>query len=215
MENNTNNTNKENKTKPSLPKTLSAPIIKNMISFSEMMLFINLVTDTVLAEDKNGNITYYPENLDLYFNYWLIRFYTDYPIENKCADDELNIDVDKAYDLLMSDDFALNVFDLRHLSTQQKYIYDMINKTVENRLQMMYTQRYSLTDKALAELLNKVPTLLEKLTDKTIDIKPEDLKKLNEAIGKFGTKSGNEKLIKTMIESGLIERPVKKEVNNS
>ena len=211
MENNTNNTNKENKTKPSLPKTLSAPTIKNMISFSEMMLFINLVTDTVLAEDKNGNITYYPENLDLYFNYWLIRFYTDYPIENKCADDELNIDIDKAYDLLMSDDFALNVFDLRHLSTQQKYIYDMINKTVENRLQIMYTQRYSLTDKALAELLNKVPTLLEKLTDKTIDIKPEDLKKLNEAIGKFGTKSGNEKLIKTMIESGLIERPVKKE----
>ena len=211
MENNTNNTNKENKTKPSLPKTLSAPIIKNMISFSEMMLFINLVTDTVLAEDKNGNITYYPENLDLYFNYWLIRFYTDYPIENKCADDELNIDVDKAYDLLMSDDFALNVFDLRHLSTQQKYIYDMINKTVENRLQMMYTQRYSLTDKALAELLNKVPTLLEKLTDKTIDIKPEDLKKLNEAIGKFGTKSGNEKLIKTMIDMGLVERPVKKE----
>lgn len=211
MENNTNNTNKENKTKPSLPKTLSAPIIKNMISFSEMMLFINLVTDTVLAEDKNGNITYYPENLDLYFNYWLIRFYTDYPIENKCADDELNIDIDKAYDLLMSDDFALNVFDLRHLSTQQKYIYDMINKTVENRLQMMYTQRYSLTDKALAELLNKVPTLLEKLTDKTIDIKPEDLKKLNEAIGKFGTKSGNEKLIKTMIDMGLVERPVKKE----
>ena len=211
MENNTNNTNKGNKTKPSLPKTLSAPIIKNMISFSEMMLFINLVTDTVLAEDKNGNITYYPENLDLYFNYWLVRFYTDYPIEDKCADDELNIDVDKAYDLLMSDDFALNVFDLRHLSTQQKYIYDMINKTVENRLQMMYTQRYSLTDKALAELLNKVPALLEKLTDKTIDIKPEDLKKLNEAIGKFGTKSGNEKLIKTMIESGLIERPVKKE----
>ena len=211
MENNTNNTNKENKTKPSLPKTLSAPIIKNMISFSEMMLFINLVTDTVLAEDKNGNITYYPENLDLYFNYWLIRFYTDYPIENKCADDELNIDIDKAYDLLMSDDFALNVFDLRHLSTQQKYIYDMINKTVENRLQIMYTQRYSLTDKALAELLNKVPTLLEKLTDKTIDIKPEDLKKLNEAIGKFGTKSGNEKLIKTMIDMGLVERPVKKE----
>ncbi len=211
MENNTNNTNKENKTKPSLPKTLSAPIIKNMISFSEMMLFINLVTDTVLAEDKNGNITYYPENLDLYFNYWLIRFYTDYPIENKCADDELNIDVDKAYDLLMSDDFSLNVFDLRHLSTQQKYIYDMINKTVENRLQMMYTQRYSLTDKALAELLNKVPTLLEKLTDKTIDIKPEDLKKLNEAIGKFGTKSGNEKLIKAMIDMGLVERPVKKE----
>lgn len=211
MENNTNNTNKENKTKPSLPKTLSAPIIKNMISFSEMMLFINLVTDTVLAEDKNGNITYYPENLDLYFNYWLIRFYTDYPIENKCADDELNIDIDKAYDLLMSDDFALNVFDLRHLSTQQKYIYDMINKTVENRLQMMYTQRYSLTDKALAELLNKVPTLLEKLTDKTIDIKPEDLKKLNEAIGKFGTKSGNEKLIKTMIDMGLVERPVKKD----
>lgn len=211
MENNTNNTNKENKTKPSLPKTLSAPIIKNMISFSEMMLFINLVTDTVLAEDKNGNITYYPENLDLYFNYWLVRFYTDYPIEDKCADDELNIDVDKAYDLLMSDDFALNVLDLRHLSTQQKYIYDMINKTVENRLQMMYTQRYSLTDKALAELLNKVPTLLEKLTDKTIDIKPEDLKKLNEAIGKFGTKSGNEKLIKTMINMGLVERPVKKE----
>lgn len=211
MENNTNNTNKENKTKPSLPKTLSAPIIKNMISFSEMMLFINLVTDTVLAEDKNGNITYYPENLDLYFNYWLVRFYTDYPIEDKCADDELNIDVDKAYDLLMSDDFALNVLDLRHLSTQQKYIYDMINKTVENRLQMMYTQRYSLTDKALAELLNKVPTLLEKLTDKTIDIKPEDLKKLNEAIGKFGTKSGNEKLIKTMIQMGLVERPVKKE----
>lgn len=211
MENNTNNTNKENKTKPSLPKTLSAPIIKNMISFSEMMLFINLVTDTVLAEDKNGNITYYPENLDLYFNYWLIRFYTDYPIEDKCADDELNIDVDKAYDLLMSDDFALNVLDLRHLSTQQKYIYDMINKTVENRLQMMYTQRYSLTDKALAELLNKVPTLLEKLTDKTIDIKPEDLKKLNEAIGKFGTKSGNEKLIKAMIDMGLVERPVKKE----
>ena len=211
MENNTNNTNKENKTKPSLPKTLSAPTIKNMISFSEMMLFINLVTDTVLAEDKNGNITYYPENLDLYFNYWLIRFYTDYPIENKCADDELNIDVDKAYDLLMSDDFALNVFDLRHLSTQQKYIYDMINKTVENRLQMMYTQRYSLTDKALAELLNKVPTLLEKLTDKTIDIKPEDLKKLNEAIGKFGTKSGNEKLIKAMIDMGLVERPVKKD----
>lgn len=211
MENNTNNTNKGNKTKPSLPKTLSAPIIKNMISFSEMMLFINLVTDTVLAEDKNGNITYYPENLDLYFNYWLIRFYTDYPIENKCADDELNIDVDKAYDLLMSDDFALNVLDLRHLSTQQKYIYDMINKTVENRLQMMYTQRYSLTDKALAELLNKVPTLLEKLTDKTIDIKPEDLKKLNEAIGKFGTKSGNEKLIKTMIDMGLVERPVKKD----
>ena len=200
MENNTNNTNKENKTKPSLPKTLSTPIIKNMISFSEMMLFINLVTDTVLAEDKNGNITYYPENLDLYFNYWLIRFYTDYPIENKCADDELNIDVDKAYDLLMSDDFALNVFDLRHLSTQQKYIYDMTNKTVENRLQMMYTQRYSLTDKALAELLNKVPALLEKLTDKTIDIKPEDLKKLNESISKFGTKSGNEKLIKTMID---------------
>ena len=211
MENNTNNTNKENKTKPSLPKTLSTPIIKNMISFSEMMLFINLVTDTVLAEDKNGNITYYPENLDLYFNYWLIRFYTDYPIENKCADDELNIDIDKAYDLLMSDDFALNVFDLRHLSTQQKYIYDMINKTVENRLQMMYTQRYSLTDKALAELLNKVPTLLEKLTDKTIDIKPEDLKKLNEAVGKFGTKSGNEKLIKAMIDMGLVERPVKKE----
>lgn len=211
MENNTNNTNKENKTKPSLPKTLSAPIIKNMISFSEMMLFINLVTDTVLAEDKNGNITYYPENLDLYFNYWLIRFYTDYPIENKCADDELNIDVDKAYDLLMSDDFALNVFDLRHLSTQQKYIYDMINKTVENRLQMMYTQRYSLTDKALAELLNKVPALLEKLTDKTIDIKPEDLKKLNESISKFGTKSGNEKLIKTMIDMGLVERPVKKD----
>lgn len=211
MENNTNNTNKENKTKPSLPKTLSAPIIKNMISFSEMMLFINLVTDTVLAEDKNGNITYYPENLDLYFNYWLVRFYTDYPIEDKCADDELNIDVDKAYDLLMSDDFALNVLDLRHLSTQQKYIYDMINKTVENRLQMMYTQRYSLTDKALAELLNKVPALLEKLTDKTIDIKPEDLKKLNEAIGKFGTKSGNEKLIKTMIDMGLVERPVKKE----
>ena len=211
MENNTNNTNKENKTKPSLPKTLSAPIIKNMISFSEMMLFINLVTDTVLAEDKNGNITYYPENLDLYFNYWLIRFYTDYPIENKCADDELNIDVDKAYDLLMSDDFALNVFDLRHLSTQQKYIYDMINKTVENRLQIMYTQRYSLTDKALAELLNKVPTLLEKLTDKTIDINPEDLKKLNESISKFGTKSGNEKLIKTMIDMGLVERPVKKE----
>lgn len=211
MENNTNNTNKENKTKPSLPKTLSAPIIKNMISFSEMMLFINLVTDTVLAEDKNGNITYYPENLDLYFNYWLIRFYTDYPIENKCADDELNIDVDKAYDLLMSDDFALNVFDLRHLSTQQKYIYDMINKTVENRLQIMYTQRYSLTDKALAELLNKVPALLEKLTDKTIDIKPEDLKKLNESISKFGTKSGNEKLIKTMIDMGLVERPVKKE----
>ena len=210
MENNTNNTNKGNKTKPSLPKTLSAPIIKNMISFSEMMLFINLVTDTVLAEDKNGNITYYPENLDLYFNYWLIRFYTDYPIENKCADDELNIDVDKAYDLLMSDDFALNVFDLRHLSTQQKYIYDMINKTVENRLQIMYTQRYSLTDKALAELLNKVPTLLEKLTDKTIDIKPEDLKKLNESISKFGTKSGNEKLIKTMIDMGLVERPVKK-----
>ena len=211
MENNTNNTNKENKTKPSLPKTLSTPIIKNMISFSEMMLFINLVTDTVLAEDKNGNITYYPENLDLYFNYWLIRFYTDYPIENKCADDELNIDVDKAYDLLMSDDFALNVFDLRHLSTQQKYIYDMTNKTVENRLQMMYTQRYSLTDKALAELLNKVPALLEKLTDKTIDIKPEDLKKLNESISKFGTKSGNEKLIKTMIDMGLVERPVKKE----
>ena len=211
MENNTNNTNKENKTKPSLPKTLSAPIIKNMISFSEMMLFINLVTDTVLAEDKNGNITYYPENLDLYFNYWLVRFYTDYPIENKCADDELNIDVDKAYDLLMSDDFAFNVFDLRHLSTQQKYIYDMINKTVENRLQMMYTQRYSLTDKALAELLNKVPALLEKLTDKTIDIKPEDLKKLNESISKFGTKSGNEKLIKTMIDMGLVERPVKKE----
>ena len=211
MENNTNNTNKENKVKPSLPKTLPAPIIKNMISFSEMMLFINLVTDTVLAEDKNGNITYYPENLDLYFNYWLIRFYTDYPIENKCADDELNIDVDKAYDLLMSDDFALNVLDLRHLSTQQKYIYDMINKTVENRLQIMYTQRYSLTDKALAELLNKVPALLEKLTDKTIDIKPEDLKKLNEAIGKFGTKSGNEKLIKTMIDMGLVERPVKKE----
>lgn len=211
MENNTNNTNKENKTKPSLPKTLSAPIIKNMISFSEMMLFINLVTDTVLAEDKNGNITYYPENLDLYFNYWLVRFYTDYPIEDKCADDELNIDVDKAYDLLMSDDFALNVLNLRHLSTQQKYIYDMINKTVENRLQIMYTQRYSLTDKALAELLNKVPTLLEKLTDKTIDIKPEDLKKLNEAIGKFGTKSGNEKLIKTMINMGLVERPVKKE----
>lgn len=211
MENNTNNTNKENKTKPSLPKTLSAPIIKNMISFSEMMLFINLVTDTVLAEDKNGNITYYPENLDLYFNYWLVRFYTDYPIEDKCADDELNIDVDKAYDLLMSDDFALNVLDLRHLSTQQKYIYDMINKTVENRIQTMYTQRYSLTDKALAELLNKVPTLLEKLTDKTIDIKPEDLKKLNEAIGKFGTKSGNEKLIKTMINMGLVERPVKKE----
>ena len=211
MENNTNNTNKENKTKPSLPKTLSAPIIKNMISFSEMMLFINLVTDTVLAEDKNGNITYYPENLDLYFNYWLIRFYTDYPIENKCADDELNIDIDKAYDLLMSDDFALNVFDLRHLSTQQKYIYDMINKTVENRLQMMYTQRYSLTDKALAELLNKVPALLEKLTDKTIDIKPEDLKKLNESISKFGTKSGNEKLIKTMIDMGLVERPVKKD----
>ena len=211
MENNTNNTNKENKTKPSLPKTLSAPIIKNMISFSEMMLFINLVTDTVLAEDKNGNITYYPENLDLYFNYWLIRFYTDYPIENKCADDELNIDVDKAYDLLMSDDFALNVFDLRHLSTQQKYIYDMTNKTVENRLQMMYTQRYSLTDKALAELLNKVPALLEKLTDKTIDIKPEDLKKLNESISKFGTKSGNEKLIKTMIDMGLVERPVKKD----
>lgn len=211
MENNTNNTNKENKTKPSLPKTLSTPIIKNMISFSEMMLFINLVTDTVLAEDKNGNITYYPENLDLYFNYWLIRFYTDYPIENKCADDELNIDVDKAYDLLMSDDFALNVFDLRHLSTQQKYIYDMTNKTVENRLQMMYTQRYSLTDKALAELLNKVPTLLEKLTDKTIDIKPEDLKKLNESISKFGTKSGNEKLIKTMIDMGLVERPVKKD----
>ena len=211
MENNTNNTNKENKTKPSLPKTLSAPIIKNMISFSEMMLFINLVTDTVLAEDKNGNITYYPENLDLYFNYWLIRFYTDYPIENKCADDELNIDVDKAYDLLMSDDFALNVFDLRHLSTQQKYIYDMINKTVENRLQMMYTQRYSLTDKALAELLNKVPALLEKLTDKTIDIKPEDLKKLNESISKFGTKSGNEKLIKAMIDMGLVERPVKKD----
>ena len=211
MENNTNNTNKENKTKPSLPKTLSAPIIKNMISFSEMMLFINLVTDTVLAEDKNGNITYYPENLDLYFNYWLVRFYTDYPIEDKCADDELNIDVDKAYDLLMSDDFALNVLDLRHLSTQQKYIYDMINKTVENRLQIMYTQRYSLTDKALAELLNKVPTLLEKLTDKTIDIKPEDLKKLNEAIGKFGTKSGNEKLIKTMIDMGLVERPVKKD----
>ena len=211
MENNTNNTNKENKTKPSLPKTLPAPIIKNMISFSEMMLFINLVTDTVLAEDKNGNITYYPENLDLYFNYWLIRFYTDYPIENKCADDELNIDVDKAYDLLMSDDFALNVLDLRHLSTQQKYIYDMTNKTVENRLQMMYTQRYSLTDKALAELLNKVPALLEKLTDKTIDIKPEDLKKLNESISKFGTKSGNEKLIKTMIDMGLVERPVKKE----
>lgn len=211
MENNTNNTNKENKTKPSLPKTLSAPIIKNMISFSEMMLFINLVTDTVLAEDKNGNITYYPENLDLYFNYWLIRFYTDYPIENKCADDELNIDVDKAYDLLMSDDFALNVFDLRHLSTQQKYIYDMINKTVENRLQIIYIQRYSLTDKALAELLNKVPALLEKLTDKTIDIKPEDLKKLNESISKFGTKSGNEKLIKTMIDMGLVERPVKKE----
>ena len=211
MENNTNNTNKGNKTKPSLPKTLSAPIIKNMISFSEMMLFINLVTDTVLAEDKNGNITYYPENLDLYFNYWLIRFYTDYPIENKCADDELNIDVDKAYDLLMSDDFALNVLDLRHLSTQQKYIYDMTNKTVENRLQMMYTQRYSLTDKALAELLNKVPALLEKLTDKTIDIKPEDLKKLNESISKFGTKSGNEKLIKTMIDMGLVERPVKKE----
>ena len=211
MENNTNNTNKENKTNPSLPKTLSAPIIKNMISFSEMMLFINLVTDTVLAEDKNGNITYYPENLDLYFNYWLIRFYTDYPIENKCADDELNIDVDKAYDLLMSDDFALNVFDLRHLSTQQKYIYDMINKTVENRLQIMYTQRYSLTDKALAELLNKVPALLEKLTDKTIDIKPEDLKKLNESISKFGTKSGNEKLIKTMIDMGLVERPVKKD----
>ena len=211
MENNTNNTNKKNKVKPSLPKTLPAPIIKNMISFSEMMLFINLVTDTVLAEDKNGNITYYPENLDLYFNYWLIRFYTDYPIENKCADDELNIDVDKAYDLLMSDDFALNVFDLRHLSTQQKYIYDMTNKTVENRLQMMYTQRYSLTDKALAELLNKVPTLLEKLTDKTIDIKPEDLKKLNESISKFGTKSGNEKLIKTMIDMGLVERPVKKE----
>jgi len=170
MENNTNNTNKKNKVKPSLPKTLPAPTIKNMISFSEMMLFINLVTDTVLAEDKNGNITYYPENLDLYFNYWLIRFYTDYPIEDKCADDELNIDVDKAYDLLMSDDFALNVLDLRHLSTQQKYIYDMINKTVENRLQMMYTQRYSLTDKALAELLNKVPTLLEKLTDKTFDV---------------------------------------------
>ena len=211
MENNTKNTKKENKTKPSLPKTLSAPIIKNMISFSEMMLFINLVTDTVLAEDKNGNITYYPENLDLYFNYWLIRFYTDYPIENKCADDELNIDIDKAYDLLMSDDFALNVFDLRHLSTQQKYIYDMINKTVENRLQMMYTQRYSLTDKALAELLNKIPTLLEKLTDKTIDIKPEDLKKLNESISKFGTKSGNEKLIKTMIDMGLVERPVKKD----
>ena len=211
MENNTNNTNKENKVKPSLPKTLSAPIIKNMISFSEMMLFINLVTDTVLAEDKNGNITYYPENLDLYFNYWLVRFYTDYPIEDKCADDELNIDVDKAYDLLMSDDFALNVLDLRHLSTQQKYIYDMINKTVENRLQMMYTQRYSLTDKALAELLNKVPALLEKLTDKTIDIKPEDLKKLNESISKFGTKSGNEKLIKTMIDMGLVERPVKKE----
>mgnify|MGYP003562034700 FL=1 len=211
MENNTNNTNKENKTKPSLPKTLSAPIIKNMISFSEMMLFINLVTDTVLAEDKNGNITYYPENLDLYFNYWLVRFYTDYPIEDKCADDELNIDVDKAYDLLMSDDFALNVFDLRHLSTQQKYIYDMINKTVENRLQIMYTQRYSLTDKALAELLNKVPALLEKLTDKTIDIKPEDLKKLNESISKFGTKSGNEKLIKTMIDMGLVERPVKKD----
>lgn len=211
MENNTNNTNKKNKVKPSLPKTLPAPIIKNMISFSEMMLFINLVTDTVLAEDKNGNITYYPENLDLYFNYWLIRFYTDYPIENKCADDELNIDVDKAYDLLMSDDFALNVFDLRHLSTQQKYIYDMTNKTVENRLQMMYTQRYSLTDKALAELLNKVPALLEKLTDKTIDIKPEDLKKLNESISKFGTKSGNEKLIKTMIDMGLVERPVKKE----
>ena len=211
MENNTNNTNKGNKTKPSLPKTLPAPIIKNMVSFSEMMLFINLVTDTVLAEDKNGNITYYPENLDLYFNYWLIRFYTDYPIENKCADDELNIDVDKAYDLLMSDDFALNVLDLRHLSTQQKYIYDMINKTVENRLQIMYTQRYSLTDKALAELLNKVPALLEKLTDKTIDIKPEDLKKLNESISKFGTKSGNEKLIKTMIDMGLVERPVKKE----
>ena len=184
---------------------------KDMISFSEMMLLINLVTDSVLAEDDNGNVAYYPEHLDLYFNYWLVRFYTDYPIANECADDELNVDTDKVYDLLMSDDFALNVLNLRHLSDQQKYIYDMINKTIENRLQMMYTQRYSLTDKALAELLNKVPTLLEKLTDKTIDIKPEDLKKLNEAIGKFGTKSGNEKLIKTMIESGLIERPVKKD----
>ena len=31
MENNTNNTNKKNKVKPSLPKTLPAPTIKNMI----------------------------------------------------------------------------------------------------------------------------------------------------------------------------------------
>lgn len=181
--------------------------VKDEIKFSEMLSIVETVIEHVVYEDELGNTEYRPENIDLYFRYWLVKFYTDYPIDELCTIDN-EIDTNMLYDLLWSDEFNYNILTFALLNDQQKYIYELINKKIENKLQMLHTQRYSLTDRALSELLNKVPTLLEKMSSQTDGV---DLKKLTETMNKLGTKASMEKVVKAMIDSGAIERPVKKE----
>ena len=63
---------------------------KDMISFSEMMLLINLVTDSVLAEDDNGNVV--SSNLRTIYdwfdaNNFLCKFiYIKFGYDNKFTD---------------------------------------------------------------------------------------------------------------------------------
>lgn len=68
-----------------------------------------------------------------------------------------------------------------------------------------------MTDKALAELIEKIPTLLEKLTQNTDGISPEELKKFIPVVNKLGDKVNSKNFIKAMIDSGLVERPSEKE----
>ena len=117
---------------------------------------------------------------------------------------------------------AIISYDQLHNGTQLNFPkYEKLSKKVMLKFLLKYTLSKDSKNPCTRDEIIKLP--FEKIRQiyialkrnknygSIVDIKPEDLKKLNEAIGKFGTKSGNEKLIKTMIESGLIERPVKKE----
>lgn len=197
-------------------------VIKEEIKFSEMLYMIDNIVNCVLVEDENGNIEYHPESLDLYFRFWLIKMYTDYPIVDECSTDVAigegeeattgsYVDVDKAYELVNSDKFNMDVFCFSQLNKQQEYIYNIIKETIDKKLQIMCSQRHSMTDKALAELLMKVPTLLEKLTQSTDGISPEELKKFIPVVNKLGNKVNSKNFVKAMIDSGLVERPAEKE----
>jgi len=175
--------------------------IKNNISLSEYVEFVNIVTNGCFIETENGT-EYCPEYKDFWFTYCTAKYFTD--LEVPTLDE--NTDYDEVYKTFIDNKELVDY--IKNAQEQLRDIYIDSEAKIEYKLNMIYksVSPFSFTDMALSNLVDNINTLVDKYSEQMDGMDIKQMANVLSGIKEQGNAINAETITKAVIDSGVLDK---------